>query len=180
MLLMAAACWPCDAQAQTIRRCTAADGSTVMTDKPCAAIGAAERLPRQAGALASAQPNRGGCARDIEALSFAVAAAFDLQDANRLAALYHWPGMDNTNAYRVMDRLDALVKRQLVDIGPVGGGFDEEPRWVEDAEGNLVPAPARRRPVTGLRIVQSAGRDGQTSQTVFGLRRHLGCLWISL
>ena len=172
---------PVGAYAQKIRRCTVADGSTVVTDKPCAAIGAAERMPhRTTGALSTTGGMRNNCARSLDELSYLVASAIDLRDANRLAGVYHWVGMDGGNAYRVFARLEAIVNRPLVDIGPYGGGIDAEPTWREDAEGNLVPVYPKARPPTGLRILQSMGRNGTaTTSTVFGLRRHMDCLWIS-
>ncbi|MGY0505236.1 hypothetical protein [Luteimonas sp. e5] len=169
-----------DAQTPQVRRCTAADGSTVMTDRPCAAIGAEERLPRLAHAgPARMRPYRGGCARTLEELSYEVAAAIDMQDANRLANSYHWAGLDTRSGYRVLARLEAIVKRPLLDIGPAGGGSDGEPQWVEDEEGVLVPIYPRPRPPSGLRIEQSLGRSAASSRTTFALRRHAGCLWIS-
>ncbi len=174
---------PFAAHAQKIRRCTAADGSTVVTDKPCAAISAAERLPPRTHGTVSA-PATGGmrnnCARTLDELSYLVASAIDLRDANRLAGVYHWVGMDGSNAYRVFARLESIVNRPLVDIGPYGGGIDAEPTWREGAEGNLVPVYPKARAPTGLRILQSIGRNGSaTTGTVFGLRRHMDCLWIS-
>lgn len=170
-----------DAHAQQIRRCTARDGSTVTTDKPCAAIDAAERLPRMPASAGNLRRTpRMTCARNLEELSYEVASAIDLQDANRLASVYHWVGMGGDNAYRVFSRLETLVKRPLLDIGPSGGGIDAEPVWREDAEGNLVPEFPKPRPPSGLQIEQSLGRDGSRStRTLFGLRKHLGCLWIS-
>ena len=172
---------PSDAAAQKIRRCTAADGSTVVTDKPCGAISAAERLPpRVNGGAPLSGGMRSNCARNLDDLSYMVSSAIDLRDANRLAGVYHWVGMDGSNAYRVFARLEAIVNRPLVDIGPYGGGIDGEPTWREDAEGNLVPVYPKARAPTGLRILQSMGRNGATStSTVFGLRRHMDCLWIS-
>lgn len=169
------------AHAQKIRRCTAADGSTVVTDKPCAAISAAERLPpRINGGVPPMSGLRNSCARTLDELSYLVASAIDLRDANRLAGVYHWVGMDGSNAYRVFARLESIVNRPLVDIGPYGGGIDAEPTWREDAEGNLVPVYPKARAPTGLRILQSIGRNGSaTTGTVFGLRRHMDCLWIS-
>ncbi len=171
------------AHAQQVRRCTGADGRTIVTDKPCAAIDASERIAYRspgAGTLLG-RPNRGTCARTLDELSYEVSYAIEMQDANRLAGLYHWVGMDRNNAYRVFAQLEAIAKRPLVDIVPSGGGIDAEPRWVEDDEGNFVPVYPKPRPPTGLRIEQSSRRDGiATSRTTFGLRRHFGCLWITL
>lgn len=174
--------WPTPGESQQkVRRCTAADGSTILTDKPCAAIDATDRMPALPSGGIYGRPRRVSCARTLDELSYEVAYAIDLQDANRLAGIYHWVGMDSRNAYRVFNQLESIVKRPLVDIGPAGGGIDAEPRWVEDAEGNLVPIYPKPRAPTGLRLEQSTRRDGTaTSRTVFGLRRHFGCLWISL
>ena len=182
LVLIPLAClWAGGAHAQQIRRCTSTDGGTITTDKPCAAIGAVERIPRPASAGGYLRrPARATCARNLEELSYEVAAAIDLQDANRLAGVYHWAGMEGERAYQVFSRLEGLVKKPLADIGPVGGGVDAEPAWREDAEGNLVPVYPKPQAPTGLKIEQLAGRgDARTTRTVFGLRRHLGCLWIS-
>ena len=176
LLLLAGCLWTRPVSAQQVRRCVTADGGTVVTDKPCAALGGFDRLPPAVG-LSS--PRRGGCARSLDALSYEVATAIELKDANRLAASYHWVGMGGDQAYRVFDRLEAIARRPLLDIAPVGGGTDAEPVWREDAEGYLVPVYPKPRPPTGLRIVQLLGRGDATTRTSFGLRRHAGCLWLT-
>lgn len=180
-LLILSSTWAMNAHAQKIRRCTGSDGRTVTTDKPCAAIDATDRLPRlPSGVGYLKRPNRMVCARNLDELSYEVASAIDLQDANRLAGVYHWAGMDGTQAYQVFARLETLVKRPVADIGPVGGGIDAEPTWREDAEGNLVPVYPKARAPTGLKIEQLLGRGNvRTTSTVLGLRRHMGCLWLS-
>ena len=167
LLLLAGCTWVQPASAREVRRCTAADGSTVVTDKPCAAIGGFDRMPPTTALRA---PRRDACARTLDALSHEVASAIELQDANRLAAAYHWVGMDGEQAYRVFGRLEAIARRPLLDIAPV---------WREDAEGYLVPVYHKPRPPTGLRIVQLLGRGDATTRTSFGLRRHAGCLWLT-
>ena len=176
LLLLAGCTWVQPASAREVRRCTAADGSTVVTDKPCAAIGGFDRIPPT---IALRAPRRDACARTLDALSHEVASAIELQDANRLAAAYHWVGMDGEQAYRVFGRLEAIARRPLLDIAPVGGGADAEPVWREDASGLLVPVYPKPRPPTGLRIVQLLGRGDATTRTSFGLRRHAGCLWLT-
>ena len=168
--------WMQPASAREVRRCTIADGGTVVTDKPCAAIGGFERIP-PANALYSLR--RSACAHTLDALSYEVATAIELQDANRLAASYHWVGMSGDQAYRIFGRLEAIARRPLLDIAPIGGGTDAEPVWREDAEGYLIPVYPRPRPPTGLRIVQLLGRGDATTRTSFGLRRHAGCLWLT-
>ena len=178
---MPAALWASQASAQQIRRCTTQDGRTITTDKPCAAIDATDRVPRlpQGGGYLK-RPSRAVCARNVDELSYEVASAIDQQDANRLAGVYHWTGMEGAQAYKVFERLESLVKRPVADIGPVGGGIDAEPTWREDAEGNLIPVYPKARAPTGLKVEQLLGRGNiRTTSTVFGLRRHMGCLWLS-
>lgn len=181
VLLMPVCLWAHDAHAQQIRRCTTQDGGTVVTDKPCAAIDAVDRMPRlPSGNGYLRRPSRNICARNLDDLSYEVAYAIDLKDANRLAGVYHWAGMDADQAYKVLSRLENFVKRPLADIGPYGGGIQGEPTWREDAEGNLIPVYPKPRAPTGLKIEQSMGQDNiRTARTVFGLRRYMGCLWIS-
>ncbi|MDO4708387.1 MAG: hypothetical protein Q4B94_00970 [Pseudomonadota bacterium] len=176
------------ADAQTIRRCTAADGTLVLTDKPCQSIGATERIPRPMPNMqprhartalrpGKPPPLRDSCIRNLEELRGEVAAAIEVKDANRLGGVYHWPGQNRHSGEAILQRLESIVQRPLIDVIAVDGG-EPEPQWQENAEGELVPVTARRRAATGLRVLQSNGFG--TSSVTFGLRRHMGCLWISL
>ncbi|PJK06960.1 hypothetical protein CO608_11160 [Lysobacteraceae bacterium NML08-0793] len=188
LLLGCAADASAERQGQTIRRCIAADGSLILTDKPCESIGATERVPRplpQAPVRApgivhrpgTPPPLRDSCIRNLEELRGEVAAAIELKDANRLGGVYHWPGQSSRSSEAILQRLETIAQRRLIDVIAVGGG-QSEPQWVENADGELVLIPGKRRAPTGLRVLQSTG-SGSTSVT-FGLRRHMGCLWISL
>ncbi len=204
-LLAACALWPGAAQAQqTLNRCTGPAGNTIYTDKPCDAIGASERLPR--GAIAGAYGlRRGGCARNLQDLIYEITAAIDNRDVNRLGAVYHWVGQSAESGDRILDQLQAIVDRPLVDIVPLRGAVAEAPVPEPGTAAPIVPptastaapaAPAendatandtapqaprlvRRAPV-GLRLEQTLGKGSTPSRTVFGLRRHLDCWWITL
>lgn len=106
------------AQAQ-IRRCTAADGSAVFTDRDCAALGAVESRPQAEGPATARRGWRGGCARSLQALVFEVGMAIDARDGNRLARSYHWTGMGHRAGYSVIERLDAIAQRPLLDLTAV-------------------------------------------------------------
>jgi hypothetical protein len=172
LALTAAWSWPFPAAAQ-VRRCAGPDGTSIYTDRKCADIGAIDRLPRATGAGA-ARLYRTGCSRNLQDLVFEITTAIDSRDVNRLAGVYHWVGMSSRTGYSVMRRLDAIAKRPLVDIIPIA------PASTEGVDGDYYPQAVVRRAPTGLRLEQTLANGSTPSRTVLGLRRHLGCWWVSL
>ncbi|HEY0662129.1 MAG TPA: hypothetical protein VGD21_12515 [Lysobacter sp.] len=174
------------------------DGRSVFTDRACTDIGAVERLPRAEASGGAARAYRGGCARNLQDLVFEVTTAIDARDANRLANVYHWPGMSGSTAYAIWNRLDMVVNRPLVDIAPVmprspepepiivdGNDMDvateapaERAKRADPLDGDLYPQTTVRRTPIGLRVEQTLGKSSTPSRTVFGLTRHFGCWWI--
>lgn len=209
-LLLVAALFALPASAQ-IRRCTTADGGHVYTDRECKDVGAVERQPRPASAGQAGRLIRRDCSRNVQDLVFELTAAIDNRDVNRLAGIYHWPGTSTRGAYAIMQRLDAIVQRPLVEVTPVRApepvtppprppaalawrpspgsaarAAQAEPPAPADAElpDDVRAAAARnlntRRAPVGL-VVDQTVRDRITPlQTVFSLRRHLDCWWVSL
>ncbi|TKS52780.1 DUF4124 domain-containing protein [Luteimonas yindakuii] len=168
--------------AQSINRCTGADGTTIYTDRRCSDIGAVTR-PQRAGMAAAAPRAYRGCARNVQDLVHEVSAAIDGRDVNRLAGVYHFAGMSSRSGHHVMDRLDTIVQRPLVGIVPVQA---ETPAPVQAAGYGASTFPplataasARRRPVA-LRLEQTVGDRITPRGTMLGLRRHMGCWWVSL
>ncbi|MDR7191672.1 hypothetical protein [Luteimonas terrae] len=178
---IAAVCVPAGASAQ-VRRCTGPDGGTIYTDRACSAVGATASVPRE-GSARPALP-RISCQRQLRGLIQELSFAIDQRDTNRLAGLYHWQGLSQTGGYQILDRLDAIAQRPLVNItaqrpaqavvAQDRGGFTG---WVSARD---IPTAAPERPPTSLRIDQTGASGGGTVTTVFGLRRHLGCWWLSL
>lgn len=169
------------AQAQ-INRCTTPDGGTIYTDRKCSDLGAVERAPRTTAAQA-AQAYRGGCARNLHDLIHEMTTAIDSRDVNRLAGVYHWSGMSNGNGYRLMNRLDAIVQQPLVDIVALRPATPVVVTERAGISATVIPGDgmrvaADRRPVA-LRVEQTAGGGVAPMRTVFGLRRHMDCWWIS-
>ena len=167
LLLVAAA----SAQAQ-VRRCTATNGTTVFTDRRCQDIGAVEHVPR-ASAVGGARLYRNACARNLQDLVYELTTAIDDRDVNRLAGVYQWTGVSTGTGYALMQRLDAIAQRPLVDIVPV------YPASPGDEDDYYPQATVRRRPI-GLRLEQTLANGSTPSRTVLGLRRSFGCWWVSL
>jgi hypothetical protein len=198
---------PHTAQAQ-VNRCTTESGALVYTDRPCAAIGASERLPRTTSAK-GVGARRAGCARNLQDLIYEITAAVDQRDVNRLGGVYHWVGMRQDSGYRVLDRLQAIVDRPLVDIVAIRGAsapvraptpfsnagdtspsptigapaYTDSSGETMDANGNAAyapPPPRRSGGPVGLRLEQTLRNSATPSRTVLGLRRHLDCWWVVL
>ena len=97
-----------------------------------------------------------------------------------------------------MARLDAIAQRPLVgitelypadpppptpvaqaDIGTPTMPSPHPPSQPTSPSVGARPAQAPRQP-SALRLEQTLANQTTPSQSVFGLRRHLGCWWISL
>ena len=160
-------------------------GETVYTDKRCEDVGAMDRLPSTTTTAATGALYRGGCSRTLSDLVMQVSSAIQASDVNRLAGVYHWAGTSDAGALRILDRLDVVVQRPLVDIVPIRPA----PAPVLDTEGQVVDAnqdgyypqttTQRQRP-TGLRVVQTLKNSATAADTTFGLRRAYNCFWITL
>ena len=125
---------------------------------------------------ASGQPTqlyRRRCARNLLDLVYELTAALDSHDVNRVAGLYHWVGMSSSGAVSVMDRLDMIAQRPLVDIVPVYPASAQ-------GEGDYYPRATVRRAPIGLRLEQTLSNGSTPSRTMLGLRRYLGCWWVHL
>lgn len=102
-----------------VRRCTAADGTSVFTDRRCEDVDSVSQRPATRVSSDRSALYRARCMRSIDELVFEMGLAFDSQDANRLAGLYHWTGMSSSSGYAIAERLDRLVHRPLIGIVPV-------------------------------------------------------------
>jgi hypothetical protein len=162
-----------------VHRCTTPDGDSVYTDKRCADIGAIERLSQAAPDPAGASRlYRSDCSRTLQDLIYELTAAIDSRDVNRLAGVYDWNGMSSSGAFKVMDRLDAIAQRPLVDVVPVVPRPPDADGML--ADGEYYPQSTVRRAPVGLRLEQTLGNSATPSRTVLGLSRRMGCWWVRL
>lgn len=186
MSFIAFMCAMAPAHAQKVQRCVTAEGATIYTDKRCEDIGAIDRLPRDSasGSAGSWNLYRGGCSRTLSDLVHQITSAINSGDVNRLASIYQWNGTSNATAHRVLNKLEAIVKRPLVDIVPVRPApppiYDETGAMVDaNADGYYPQTTVRQRPI-GLRLEQTLANGSTPSRTVLGLRRNYNCFWITL
>jgi hypothetical protein len=182
----AAVAWPLRGDAQ-IRRCTAPDGQVIFTDRACVDVGGAERPAASVHSpVYGGKPYARGCSRSMRDLIQEVTAAIESRDVNRLAGVYNWAGMSNRNGYAVLGRLDAVASRPLVDVSAILPA----PHLSLDADGDMTvsgdvdarsypQATVQRTPVA-LRVEQTLANGSTPSRTVFGVRRNMGCWWITL
>lgn len=172
-----------------VNRCTAPDGTSIYTDRDCSALGAVERLPRDREASAQRRAWRGGCPRSIHALIREMTAAIDARDVNRLAGVYHWPGISSRASHGLMDRLDRVVQDPVLDIVAVRAAepvvATQRPGLSATFASTLqttppaAPPPRTPGPPVALRVHQAVGQGAAPSRTMFGLRQNLGCWWIT-
>lgn len=184
LLLLACMSAPDSAQAQ-VKRCTAADGSLVYTDRTCGDIGASERTSTSpTGGSAIAGSYRNVCARTVQDLVYAFSNALQSGDANRVAGVYDWAGMPTSTAYNVMTRLEAIARRPLIDVQPMYSGgtnaYGDDIVEFDEATGEVVTRAPRKPRLIGLRVEQTLANGSTPSRTNFGLRQRLGCWWVRL
>lgn len=162
-----------------VHRCTTPGGESVYTDKRCGDIGAIDRLPRtEAGPAGASRLYRSSCSRTLQDLVYELTSAIDSGDVNRLAGVYDWAGMSSSRANDVMDKLDAIARRPLVDVLPVMPRAPGEDGTLVDGE--YYPQDTVRRAPVGLRLEQTIGKSAAPSRTVLGLRRYMDCWWVRL
>lgn len=143
-LAMIATAWarPAAAQDALLNRCIGPGGNTIYTDRPCDSLGAVSRLPRGAspGNSVGHALRRGGCARTLQELVYEITNAIDARDVNRLGAVYHWVGHSPESGYRVLDQLQAVVDRPLIDIAPLRAATAPATRVTDVGSGATVEA----------------------------------------
>ncbi|MCX7557184.1 hypothetical protein OS187_10205 [Xanthomonadaceae bacterium JHOS43] len=190
LLLLATLLPSADAEA-AVRRCIAADGTTIYTDRPCEHFDARDsappsepegnapalppRLPGESP-LSAYGPVHADCARTPEALLFTLRRTLEHRDINALAGLYHWPGMGRFSATTVMNQLEALAADSdgSADlIYPDAAFVVHDPQAYPD----LPPEDpiGVRLPAFHAGGLSEAAPDAATLRVV----RHAGCWWLT-
>ncbi|ODU47803.1 MAG: hypothetical protein ABS98_12335 [Lysobacteraceae bacterium SCN 69-48] len=173
MLFLLALLAPMREASAQVRHCVTPDGTRLYTDRRCADMGAVDELRLPALETSAVSSRRPVCARSVQDLAYALEDAIRSGDANRIAGLYDWAGMGTANANRVMNRLQDIAGRDLVDVQQVHAGARRETTdpW-------LAPPPAG--PPVGLRVEQVQANGHTPARASFGLRQRMGCWWVRM
>ncbi len=176
------------ATAQDIKRCQKSDGTVVFTDGFCEADQTEKTPAPLTTAPGLLPPFRQGiapppsCNASPDDLLYGVKSAIDMQDINQLAKHYHWPGVSSSQSKSILDRLEFLVNRPLLDIRFIyrsQPALPESPEasWDEELYGTPPPEPGLRP--YGLKVVQPRSRTDQSLvATQFQLQHYFNCWWI--
>ena len=188
---------PVQAAATALQRCEGANGEIVYTDKACASFGAAsvpmsgelltriayeeaktyedaslapaDRLAAPAAVAPSRRSAASGCARTPTQLSMDLQGSLALGDVNRVAESYHWVGMGQRQAERVLARLEDLAGRPVVHAqyfnAQIGGA--------------MAMADAGASTATNGGILQVMFGEGSARRVVdFDVQRYAGCYFV--
>jgi hypothetical protein len=120
----------------------------------------------------------GGCARSPTQLAMDLRGAFALGDVNRIAESYHWVGMSNEGAYRIMERLQSLARHDIADsqyfnaqIGSGGGMDGGSMGWTASSNSTIGGS-------AGVLQVTFADDGRPLSVTDFDVERYAGCYFV--
>jgi hypothetical protein len=129
------------------------------------------------GAAARVPLYRSGCIRDLQVFIQELSSAIEVNDVNRLAALYRWKGTSSVAGRRLMDRLETIASQPLVQVVPI------YPQAYPQAPGEdffFAPMPPPGQPPLALRLDQTLANGTTPANTTLRLHRDLGCWWVSL
>lgn len=131
-------------------------------------------LHAQSSALRHA---RDACSGDAVELLFELSASLESGDVNRVAALYDWNNMGSAAGRGVMDRLEALAGRTLVDVVPI---YPDVPVHPYDATSGIPawPVAIADGPPVALRVEQVLDDGSTPVSTTFAVRSRMGCWWV--
>lgn len=137
-----------------------------------------------ATAAPARRPVSAGCAANPQQLVGDLRASLAMGDVNRVAESYAWMGLSNSEGQRVMDRLQGLTQRPVVNAQYYAATFaampssatiwdDASGTWVEVANTPRTAAPA------GDGMLQLTQAVGGSQHTVdFKVQQYNGCWFV--
>lgn len=133
-------------------------------------------IPLDTGIRVSRRSASGGCARSQTQLAMDLRGALALGDVNRVAESYHWAGMSSRQADRVMDRLQQLTGKPVIDTHYFDARISSSP-FGADAGAALVASSGGIGGDAG--VMQVVIGNGTTRSVVdFDVHRYAGCYFV--
>lgn len=133
-------------------------------------------VPLDTGIAVSRRSASGGCARTQTQLAMDLRGALTLGDVNRVAESYHWTGMSSRQADRVMDRLQQMTGKPVIDTHYFDARISSSP-FGADAGSALVASSGGIGGDAG--VMQVVMGNGSTRSVVdFDVHKYAGCYFV--
>jgi hypothetical protein len=117
-----------------------------------------------------------GCARTPTQLAMDLRGSLGLGDVNRVAESYDWAGLSNRQGQRILDRLQQLIGRQVVDSRYFDAQITSSP-FLADAGAAMSADASDARPADAG-ILQLTLGGAQASIIDFDVRHYAGCYFV--
>ena len=118
-----------------------------------------------------------GCARTPTQLEMDLRGSLGLGDVNRVAESYDWAGMSNRRAQRIMDRLQQLIGRQVIDSQYFNAQISASP-FIADAGAAITADASDAGPGDSGMLQLTLGTGTQASIIDFDVRHYAGCYFV--
>lgn len=112
-----------------------------------------------------------GCARTPTQLAMDLQGAFALGDVNRIAESYHWIGISHKGAMRIMERLESLSRKHIIDTQY----FDAQ---ISSGDGLIASSDVSSFGGSAGVMQVTFGHSSSAAVTDFDVERHAGCYFI--
>jgi hypothetical protein len=117
-----------------------------------------------------------GCARTPTQLAMDLRGSLGLGDVNRVAESYDWAGLSNRQGQRILDRLQQLIGRQVVDSRYFDAQITSSPFFADAGAAMSADASDARPADAG--ILQLTLGGAQASIIDFDVRHYAGCYFV--
>lgn len=120
-----------------------------------------------------------GCARTATQLAMDLRGALALGDVNRVAESYHWTGLSHAQGMRIMDRLQQLIGKQVVDSQYFDAQIASSP-LAADAGASWVATSSNSSIGGGAGILQVVLGNGAATTSIidFDVERYADCYFV--
>ncbi|HVR81886.1 MAG TPA: hypothetical protein VHF02_07380 [Luteimonas sp.] len=119
-----------------------------------------------------------GCARSATQLAMDLRGALVLGDVNRVAESYYWVGMSNQQGQRMLDRLQHLLGKTVVDSHYYNAQIAASP-MAGDSDGTWMATTNMTATGGNAGMLQlTLGNDAQSTVVDFDVQRYAGCYFV--